>query len=133
MMGTRRIVCYLMCELVRDGQERLPMMRNYRTFLAIEVFSAAVINTCTVLAAVFMVKSSRFTGEMDDAEWLHDDILRYHYVKNGFSFKCNLAGQVLQLDVNFQPDRRAEIKIVLKEIDEHYEYGPVFHRANSFA
>jgi hypothetical protein len=131
--GMGRIRCYLIYELVRDGHERMPIMRNYRTFLAVEVFSTTITNTCTASATLFMVKSSRFTGEIDDVEWLHTDILKHHRVENGTSFKYNLAGQVLRLDVDFQPDRQARIKIVLREIDEHYKYGPAFHRANSFA
>jgi hypothetical protein len=133
MNGLGKIRCYLTYELVRNGQERLPTMRSYRTFLAIEVFSTTITRTCAASAAVFMVKSRRFTGEIGDVEWLHDDVLKHHRVKNGSSFRCNIGGQVLRLDVDFQPDKRAKIKVVLRETDEHYNYGPVFHRANNFA
>jgi hypothetical protein len=132
-MGLGKIRCYLVYELVRDGHERMPMMRNYRTFLAIEVFSTTITKSCIASTAIFMVKSRRFIGERDDVEWLHNDILKHHRVKNGSTFKCNLAGQVLKLDVDLQPAKQAKIKVVLKETDEPYEYGPVFHRANSFA
>jgi hypothetical protein len=131
--GMGKVRCYLIYELVRDKHERMPLMRNYRTFLAIEVYNMTITNTRTASATVFMVKSRRFTGEMDDVEWLHNDVLKHHCVKNNTSFKYNLAGRVLKLDVDFQPDKQAKIKVVLSETDELHKYGPVFHRANSFA
>jgi hypothetical protein len=123
----------LIYELVRDGQERMAIMRNYRVLLAVEVFTMTITNTCTASVALFMVKSRSFTGEIDDIECLHNDVLIHHRVVNGSSFKYNLAGRILKLDVDFQPARQAKIKVVLKETYEYHEYGPVFYRVNSFA
>jgi hypothetical protein len=128
-----RVSGCLIYELVRVGQKRMPIMRNYRIFFAIWVFSTTFINACTASVAVFMVKSLRFVGEADDVEWLRNDVLRHHRVKNDTSFKYNLAGKVLKLDVTFQPGKEAKIKVVIKETNEYHEYGPVFHRANNFA
>jgi hypothetical protein len=64
---------------------------------------------------------------------LHNDVLRHYCVKNGYHFKCNLNDKILKLDVDIQLFRQAKIKVVLKEADEYHEYGPVFHRVNSFA
>jgi hypothetical protein len=131
--GRGRIRCYLVYELVRDGRRRRAIMRNYRAFLAIVLFSTTITNNCAASAAVFMVKDRYFKGEIDDVDWLYNDVLRHHRIENGSSFKCNLAGQVLTLDVGFRPDRQARIKVMLKETEEHLKYGPVFHRANYFA
>jgi hypothetical protein len=126
------IRCCLTYELVKDGQEYMAMMGNYRAFLAIEVFSTTIVNACTVSAVVFIVKDRAFAGEIDDVEWLHDDVLRHYCVGNG-SFKYNMAGRILELDITFQPDRQARIKVVLKETNKYHEYGPLFHRAGRFA
>jgi hypothetical protein len=129
-----RIRCYLMYELVRNGRERMMIMRNYRAFLAIEVFSTTITKNCTASATVFIVKDPKFTGDRRDVDWLHIDVLKHCRVENGSSsLKCNLAGQVLKLDVDFKSDRQARIKVVLKKTNEHYEHSPLFHRANSFA
>jgi hypothetical protein len=130
--GIGPIRCCLIYEVARDGQKRMEIMRNYRVFLAIEVFSTTNTNVCTASAVLFMVKSHSFTGEIDDMERLHDDILRHYCVRNG-SFKYNLAGRILKLDIDFRPDKQAKIKVVLKETEKYHEYGPIFYRADRFA
>jgi hypothetical protein len=125
--------CCLIYELVKDGQERMAIMRNYRAFFALEVSSTTTTNACTALAAIFMIKDRRFTGGIDDVDWLHNDVLRYYRVKNDSSLKWNLADRILELDAYAQPDRQAKIKVVLKETKEHHQYSPAFHRVNNFA
>jgi hypothetical protein len=129
----RSIECCLIYELARDGRERMTMIGNYRTFLAIEVSSTPITNTYTASAAVFMVKSRRFTGEVDDVKCLYNNILRYYRVKNDSSFKYNLAGRILKLDIAFLTDKQVIIKFALKKTNEYHEYGPVFHRVDKFA
>jgi hypothetical protein len=132
MIDLEKIRCYLIYELVRDEHERMLMMRNYRIFLAIEVFSTTDAYRCIVSAALFMVKSCRFTGEIDDVAWLRNDILKHHHVKYNSSFKYDLPDQILKLDLDVEPGRETKINVVLMGTDEYCEYGPIFHRANSF-
>jgi hypothetical protein len=131
--GMGRIRCYLIYELVRNGQEHISIMRNYRVFLAIKMYYKNITHTCTASVAMFMVKSCRFTGDTNEVKRLYDDILKHYHVKNFSFFKCNLAGRILELNVDIQPLKQSRIDVVLKETDKYYEYGPIFHRANSFA
>jgi hypothetical protein len=73
--GRGRIRCYLIYELVRDGRGHRAIMRNYRAFLAVVLLSKAITCTCTASAAVFVVKDNYFKGEIDDVEWLYNDVL----------------------------------------------------------
>jgi hypothetical protein len=131
----RRIRCYLVYELVLKGQERMPIMKNQRTFIAAEVYSRTFSKKPTVSAVVFMVKSSRFTGDNDDVDWLHDDILRHHIIQGGIekSFKFNINGRLLQMNVTLNDANPTRVNIVLRSDREYVRYTPIFHRTNAFA
>jgi hypothetical protein len=111
----------------------MPMMKNQRAHIAVEVYSATLSTKCTASAAVFMVKSSRFTGDKCDVDWLHKDILRHRIIQNTKDFKFNINGLLLEMVVTFNDTNPTRISIELKNIREYIKYAPVFHRANAFA
>jgi hypothetical protein len=86
------------------------------------VSSTAIANACTASAAVFMIKDCRFTGGIDDVKCLRNNIIKCYNVENG-SFKYHLVSRILKLDVTFQSDRQAIIKVVLKETNEYHKYS----------
>jgi hypothetical protein len=129
----KQLRCYLIYELVLKNQDRMPIMKNQRVFLAVEVYSETSSAERTTSAVVFAVKSSRFTGDNDDADWLHKDLLRHHVIQDKKIFRFNINGRWLEMVVNIEGKDPARIKVELKSIDEYIKYGPVFHRANAFA
>jgi hypothetical protein len=80
-----------------------------------------------------MAKSGRFTGDKSDVEWLHDDLLRHHVVQGIRTFKFNINGRLLQMNVTHEDTDITRIKIELRDDREYTKYAPVFHRANAFA
>jgi hypothetical protein len=125
--------CYLVYELVLRGQERMPIMKNQRAFLAVEVYSEMFSKKCTASAALFTVKSSRFTGDSDGIERLHKDLLQYHIIQDRKTIRSNINGQIVEMIASLKDANPTRINIDLRNIRNHVEYGPVFHRANAFA
>jgi hypothetical protein len=133
MFSKGKIRCYLVYELVLKDQERIPIMKNQRAFIAVEVYSEQSSTKCTVSAVVFMVKSSRFTGNIDNVDWLHKDLLQYHVVEGRKTFKFNINGRLLEMNVELEDTSAVRVNVGMKSISEHIKYAPVFHRANTFA
>jgi hypothetical protein len=115
------------------GQERMPVMKTQRAFIAAEVYSATLSKECTTSAVVFMVKSSRFTGDINDVDWLHKDLLRHHIVQGARTFEFNINGRLLEMVVEVGDGKSTSINVKLRETRKYIEYIPVFHRVNSFA
>jgi hypothetical protein len=125
--------CYLVYELALKNQERMPIMKNQRAFLAIEASSEASSKKYTVSVVAFMVKNSQFTGDLDDIDWLHMDLLRHHIIRNKRIFRFNINGRLLGIFVELEDKSPSCIKVELRSIRKYVKYTPVFHRTNAFA
>jgi hypothetical protein len=130
---SKRLRCYLVYELVLKGQERKPIMKNQRVFIAVEVYSETSSTKCTVSAVAFIVKSSRFACDIDDVDWLHKDLLRHHIVQDWKTFEFDINGRLLEMFVGLVDKTPTRICVRLRSIREYIKYTPVFHRANAFA
>jgi hypothetical protein len=132
-LSSGQLHCYLVYELVLKGQERMPIMKNQRAYIAVETSSEASSKKLTVSVVVFMVKSSQFTGDSNDVDRLHKDLLQYHIIRNRRISRFNINGRLLEMFVELVDASPVCINIRLKSIRKYIKYGPVFHRINEFA
>jgi hypothetical protein len=129
----KQLHCYLVYELVLQGRERMPMIKNQRAFIAAEVYSETSSKKLTVSVVVFMVKSSQFTGDSGDVGRLHKDLLQYRIIQDEEIFRFNINDQMLEMAVNLRDTNPTCIEVLLRSIRKYIRHDPVFHRTNEFA
>jgi hypothetical protein len=122
--------------------KNIPIKRGYRVFLAIESFAASGSGQKHTAACLFMVKNRRFSGERDEVEWLHKDILQYHMQAGDHTPKWRLGELKLALEIKLLKveathdtrEQHSKVTVVVKK-DENAKYckDPFFHRTTRFA
>jgi hypothetical protein len=122
--------------------KNIPMRRGYRIFLAIESFAASESGQKHVAACLFVVKDRRFSGEHEEVEWLHKDILQYHMQAGDNSPKWRLGEVTLALEIkSFRiesthdtRERYSKVTVVVKKDENPRYYKDLFfHRTTRFA
>jgi hypothetical protein len=128
-----RIKCCIVYELFDAENQTTPLWREYRVFLAVQVFTEPFSDENKATAILFKIKDSTFSGERKGIEDLHKDILQYNMRRPHRVAVWNLDGQALLLDSRFDFSVPASIKVVLERSQQHIEHDPIFHRTGAFA